>query len=292
MSLLAMPSGTTIVRLVRADMMKLSRYWVVIVGYAAMLIVSVPGARLYHLAETTANVTSESGYDFAFGLMLRALDFSQSILFMMMCLLFTVDVANSTLKYVLTRPVTRLELLLSKYATSMVMIAATILLLWASSLGMGWWYYGLGDLTENEYVIFEATTVFRHIGIATLWISLGLLSMASLAIAVSTFSSTMGGAIVIGLITFFVFGALTVIPASMGFSVEIGGETHLIPWSTAAFMNQLFVPMYMLDDLPTGVPIDSWWTWEIQRMAAVTLLSTLVFFIIAAVGIHKRDVTV
>jgi ABC-type transport system involved in multi-copper enzyme maturation permease subunit len=291
MSQLAVPSLTTITRLVQADMMKLARYWVVIVGYAAMLLVSVPGAMLYHLAETTTNVTSESGYAFAFAMMIRSLDFSQSVLFMMMCLLFTVDVANSTLKYILTRPVTRMELLLSKYATSMIMIAATIVLLWVSNLGMGWWYYGLGDLTENEYVIFEASTVFRHIGIATLWIALGLLSTASLAIAVSTYSATMGGAIVIGLIVFFIFSSLTIIPASMGFNVDVGGETYLVPWSTAAFMNQLFVPMYMLDDLPSGVPIDSWWTWDVQRMAAVSALATFLFFILAAVGIHKRDVT-
>jgi ABC-type transport system involved in multi-copper enzyme maturation permease subunit len=291
MSRLAMPSATTISRLVQADMMKLSRYWVVVVGYVAMFLVSVPGAMLYHYAETRANITSESGYGFAFSLMVRSLDFSQSILFMMMCLLFTVDVANSTLKYILTRPVTRLELLLSKYATAMVMIAATILLLWASSLGMGWWYYGLGDLTENEYVIFEAATVFKHIAIATLWIALGLMSMASLAIAVSTYSATMGGAIVIGLIVYFLFNSLAIIPASLGFNIELGAETYLVPWSTAAFMNQLFVPMYMLDDLPSGVPIDSWWTWDVQRMAAVTLLATAIFFVFAAVGIHKRDVT-
>lgn len=291
MSRLAVPSLTTITRLVQADMMKLARYWVVIVGYAAMLLVSLPGAMLYHFAETTTNVTSDSGYGFAFSMMLRSLDFSQSVLFMMMCLLFTVDVANSTLKYILTRPVTRMELLLSKYATSMIMIAATIVLLWVSSLGMGWWYYGLGDLTENEYVIFEASTVFRHIGIATLWLALGLMSTASLAIAVSTYSETMGGAIVIGLIVFFIFGSLTIIPASLGFHVDVGGETYLVPWSTAAFMNQLFVPMYMLDDLPSGVPIDSWWTWDVQRMAAVSALATLFFFVLAAVGIHKRDVT-
>lgn len=281
----------TIARLVRADLTKLSRYWVVVAGYVAIVVIAVPGAMLTHFAEQAASLTSSSGYDFAFSLMLRCLDVSMSILYVMMCILFALDVANSTLKYILTRPVTRMELLLSKYVTATLMILLTLVLLWAGCLGAGWAYYGLGDLTENEYVIFEAGTMFWHIGIATIFLTIGLVATASMALAVSSYSSTMGGAIIVGLILYSFFGALTLIPASLGLTFEWSGQELLLPYSSLAFPNQVFVPMYVLDDLPTGIPIESWWTWDIVRMTAICALFSAFFFAIAAFGVRKRDFT-
>ena len=282
-------SLVTIARLVRADIIKLSRYWVVAVGYVAMLIIAIPGAVLFHMGEQFINVTSESGYAFAFGLMVRCLDFSSSILFMMMCLLFSIDVANGAVKYILTRPVTRLELLVSKYATATLMIALTLALLWVSCLGMGWYYYGLGALTENDYVIFEAGTLFRHIGIATVFLALSLGASASMAIAVSSYSSTMGGAIIVGLVLRGFVSALTVMPAALGFELSWGQETYHFAWSSLAFTSQLFVPMYVLDDLPTGIPIESWWSWDITRMVIVSLVYGVFFFALAARKVARRD---
>ena len=282
-------SLVTIARLVRADLTKLSHYWVVIVGYGAIAIIAVPGAALTHFAEQAVKVTSGSGYDFAFSLMIRCLDMSASILFVMMCILFSIDVANSTVKYILTRPVTRTELLLSKYATAGVMIALTLVLLWAGCLGAAWYYYGLGDLTENEYVIFEAGTMFRHVAMATLFLALGFGSVASMALAVSSYSSTMGGAIIIGLILYLFFGALALIPPTLGVTVHWGGEAHLLPYSTISFPTQLFVPMYVLDNLSTGIPIESWWTWDILRMTMVSVGFGLFFFGVAAHRVRKRD---
>jgi ABC-type transport system involved in multi-copper enzyme maturation permease subunit len=282
-------SLVTIARLVRADVAKLSRYWVIAVGYAAMLIVTIPGAILFHLGEQFISVTSESGYAFAFSLMIRALDFAASILFMMMCLLFSIDVANGAVKYILTRPVTRMELLLSKYATAAIMIALTLAILWLGCLGMGWYYYGLGPLTENEYVIFEASTMFRHIGIATGFIALSLGASASMAIAVSSYSSTMGGAIIVGLVLRGFVSALTVMPAALGFEVVWADNTYHFSWSSLAFTSQLFVPMYVLDDLPTGIEIERWWTWDVVRMVLVSTLYALFFFALAARAVRKRD---
>lgn len=287
----ALPSPVTVARLVRSDLLKLSRYWVVLGAYGAMAVVAVGGAALYHLAEARASIHSGSGWDFAFAVMLRSLDFSRSVLFLMFCLVFTLDTANATLKYVLTRPVTRLELLASRYATALVMIAATLALLWAGSLGAAAWYYDLGALTENDYVIFPAATMARHVAIATGLVAIVLLSIASLAVAVSTYATTMGGAILTGLVLFTMFGTLGLVPASLGVDVPWDGGTVHVPYSTASFMNQVFVPMYLLDDLPTGIPIDTWWTAEVRRMLAVSLGTTLVFGAIAAAGAHRRDYT-
>ena len=77
-----LPSPATVARLVRADWIKLSHYWVVVAGYAAIVLVAVGGAVLYHLAETTANISADSGYDFAFAVMIRSLDFARSVLFL------------------------------------------------------------------------------------------------------------------------------------------------------------------------------------------------------------------
>lgn len=279
----------TIARLVRADWIKLSRYWVITVGYASMLVVTVPGAVLYHMGERLMNVTSESGYAFAFSLMIRTLDFSASILFMMMCLLFAIDVANGAVKYVLTRPVTRMELLISKYVTAALMIVLMLTMLWIACLGMAWYYYGLGPLTENEYVIFEAGTMFRHIAIATVFLAFSLGASASMAIAVSAHSSTMGGAIIVGLILRGLVTALTVLPAAIGFDFDWGGVRYHFPWSSLAFTSQLFVPMYVLDDLPTGIAIESWWTWDVVRMVLVSLGFALLFFALAARAVRRRD---
>ena len=289
--MIAAPSLATIARLVRSDLIKLSRYWVVIAAYGAIVAVTVGGAVLYHVAEQTARIESGSGYDFAFAVMLRSLDFSRSILFLMFCLVFTLDTANATLKYVLTRPVTRLELLLSRYATAFVMIVATLALLWAGSLGTAAWYYDLGALRENEYVIFGAATMAGHIAVATLLIALVMMATASMAVAVSTYSTTLGGAILIGLVLFTTFGALSLVPVTFGFDVPWGDGTVRIPWSSAAFMNQVFVPMYMLDDLPTGIAIETWWTEEVRRMLFVSCGFAGAFFAVAALGAHRRDYT-
>ena len=282
-------AAITIARLVRADMMKQSRYWVIAVGYGAMLIVAIPGAVLFHMGEQLINVTSESGYAFAFSLMIRCLDFSASILFMMVCLLFSIDVANGAIKYILTRPVTRMELLLSKYATATIMTALTLAILWLGCLGMGWYYYGLGPMVENDYVIFEARTMFRHIGIATAFLAVSLGARASMAIAVSSHSSTMGGAIIVGLVLYGFVGSLTVIPVTGGFEIAWNGEIYYFPWSSLAFTSQLFVPLYLHDYLPTGIPIESWWTWDVVRMLIVSSTYGLIFFAIAARAVRNRD---
>jgi len=285
------PAGSlvTIARLVRADLTKLSRYWVIAVGYAAMLIIAIPGAVLFHTGEQFINVTSDSGYAFAFSLMIRCLDVSASILFMMMCILFSIDVANGAIKYILTRPVTRTELLLSKYATAGIMIALMLAILWLGCLGAGWYYYGLGALTENDYVIFEASVMFRHIAIATAFLAVSLAASASMAIAVSTHSSTMGGAIIVGLVLRGFLGAFTVVPAAFGVEFAWNGEPYQLPYSALAFTSQLFVPMYVLDDLPTGIPIERWWTWDVLRMVLISAVYAALFFAIAARGVRKRD---
>ena len=281
----------TVMRLVRADLTKLTRYWVVLVGFAAILVLAIPGTMLFHWAEQAANVTSNSGYDFALSVMNRLIDAAMPIVYILICILFAIDVSNSTVKCILTRPITRMELLCSKYVTAFGMVVLTLFLVWGVALVGGAAYHGLGDLTENDYVIFEASYVLTEFAKGTLFVLLGLVSVAAMGVAVSTFSSTMGGAIIIGLILLFFFDALSIIPATLGISFELGGEAVHVPYSTLSFTNLFLIPFDVLDDLPTGIPIRTWWTPDMLRMIVTCSFFTIFFFAISAVGIRKRDFT-
>lgn len=281
----------SVARLVRADVTKLSRYWVVVAGFGAVLVIAVSGMMVFHRIEQMANVTSNSGYDFALSVMNRLVDVSMPIVYVLVCILFAIDVSNSTVKYILTRPVTRMELLCSKYVTAFGMMALTVVLLWTVALSGGAAYYGLGDLTENDYVIFHASYVLGQFAIGTFFLLFGLASVAALGVAVSTFSSTMGGAIIIGLILYFVLEMLSAIPASLGVTLSLGGESILLPFSSLGLPNQPLIPLGVLDDLTAGVPIESWWIAPIQQMLAVCGGYLAVFFAVSAVGVRKRDFT-
>lgn len=279
----------TIARLVHADAVKLSHYWVVIAGYLAMVGIALLGAYLVYHAEQAVAIKSGSGYAFAISLLIRCVDFGAPILYVMICILFALEVSNSTVKYILTRPVTRMELILSKYITALLMILLALAIFWAVALFTGWYYYGLGDLTENEYVIFKASYMYKEIAIATFLLLIPFAAIASMALMVSTYSSTMGGAIIIGLIGYFFFQILGLIPTSLGVTVSWSGQEHLFSYNTLGFPSQRFVPMYILDDLPTGIEIANWWNWDVQKMTFICAVVFGVFFVLSVIGVKKRD---
>ena len=281
----------TIAKLVQADIIKLANYWVVIAGYAAMVGIASLGAYLIFHAEQAIAIKSGSGYAFAISLVLRCVDFGAPILYVMICILFALEVSNSTIKYILTRPVTRLELIISKYITAMLMIILAIAIFWVISLATGWYFYGLGDLVENEYKIFSASYMYKEMLIGTIMLLIPFAALAAMALMISTYSSTMGGSIIIGLIAWVFFQILGLIPTTLGITFSWKGEEHLFPYMTIGFPSQRYVPMYILDDLPTGLPIETWWTWDIQKMILICGIFFIVFFIISVIGVKKRDFT-
>ncbi len=281
----------SVIRLVRADMIKLGRYWIVVAGYGAMLLFAVSGTALIYAAEQMAAVTSHSGWNFAISAMFRFIDVGSLILYIMLCFIFAIEVSNSTIKCILTRSVTRVELLLSKYVTAMLMVLLALGLFWLVALTAGWYFYGLGSLTENDYVLFNASYLSQQICIATLLMLIPLATIVAMALMVSTFSSTMGGAIVVGMLLFFMFQSLALIPASLGVQIPWSGEERLIPFGTMGFTAQVFVPLYMLDDVATGIAINQWWTWDIQKMTAICGFFFTLFFCTSLVTVQKRDFT-
>lgn len=279
----------TVLRLLVADLVKLSRLWIVAAGFGAMLLFCVASAVGTYYLERSIGIPSSSGWDFAINLMLRCLDFGSFIVYVLTCLLFSLEISNATVKCILTRGVTRVELLVSKYLTAVVLVSLAVAMFWGISLGAAHYYYGLGDLTENEYVIFEAGYMVRQLAVGSLLLLIPLAALIAMGLAVSTWSSTMGGAIVIGILLFVGLQALSVVPAAVGVQLQWGGEPQLFSLSSLGFVTQLFVPMYRLDDLPTGVPIDDWWSFPVQRMTLVCGAYFLLFGGISLIGARKRD---
>lgn len=278
-------SAVVYLRLVRCDLTKLFRYWVVLAGYGAMAAIALLGAYLVYHGEQAIRVTSGSGYAFAISLVLRCVDFGAPILFVILCILFAMEVGTQTIKCILSRPVTRLELILSKYLTAFLLIVLCLAIFAGIGLATGKYYYGLGDLTENEYVLFPASYLYQEMAIGFLFLLIPFMTIASLALMISAFASSTGGAVIIGLIAYVFFQILGLIPNTLGLRF---GE-KLFPYATLGFPSQRYVPLYLLDDLPTGVPIDRWWTWDIQKMVIICSVYFVIFFTISLVVVKKRD---
>jgi len=105
---------------------------------------------------------------------------------------------------------------------------------------------------------------------------------------ISSFSSTMGGAMIFGLIAYLFFDLLGMIPNNLGIKI---GE-HFLPYSALGFPTQRLVPLYILDDLPAGIPIQSWWVWDIQKMVIICGIYFIIFFSLSLLVIKKRDFTI
>ena len=112
-----------------------------------------------------------------------------------------------------------------------------------------------------------------------------ILGKASMALMFSSFSHTMGGAILTGIIGFVFFGIVAILPNTLGFHL---GE-QFVPYSLFGFTSQIYVPMYMMDELPTGMPIDSWFSPDIIRMMIICGIYFSIFFVISLIVVKKRD---
>jgi ABC-2 type transport system permease protein len=271
--------------LVKVDVEKIFRYRAILALYGALTGLALLGAYLFYLVEEAVKLTMGEGYSFAFNTILRMLDFGSVLVYVMMCILFSIEVSNQTIKCILTRPVRRTELILSKYMTALFMIALTLAIFGVIGLGAGKIFYGLGDLTENEYILFSRWYMYKNIAIMFLFLFIPSMTLASMALMFSSFSHTMGGAILTGIIGYVFFGTVAIIPNTLGFHLS----GHFIPWSIFGFTSELFVPLYMVDDLPTGIPIDNWFTWDIERMLIVCGIYFAIFFVISLIVVRRRD---
>lgn len=274
--------------LIRFELYKMFNYWVIRGGYIAMVGIALIAAYLSYHIEQAARLTSGSGYAFAISLLLRGIDIGCPIMFLMVCMIFSTEMTWGTLKNILSRPVSRIEMMLAKYITSWIMIAIAIGIFLVVGLSMGWHYYGLGDLTEDGYLLFPKSVMFKHMAIALVLMMIPFIAISSLAIMMSSLSSTMGGAIILGIIAYFFFDLVGVIPANLGFHI---GE-RFIPFSLFGFPILRFIPLEFLgNSLPAGMAIQTWWVPDIQKMIIVCGIYFLVFFISSLIIVRRRDFT-
>lgn len=274
--------------LVQVELIKLLRNGIIQAGYIAMVGIALLGSYLVYHAEQAVKITSGSGYAFAIGLILRCADFGAPILFLMMCVVFSMEMAYSTIKNMITRPITRIELMVGKYLTALILILIAILIWTSIGLSAGAFYYGLGDLTEDGYVLFKQGTMYKELAIALVLELIPFMAIAGLGLMVSSFSSTMGGALLVGIIGYIFFELVGIIPVNLGFRI---GE-HFFPYSTFGFTTLRFIPLYIIDDLPAGLPIESWWVWDVKKMIYTCGGYFLIFFLISLWSIERRDFTV
>jgi len=273
--------------LVRVELYKMLNYWVIRGGYIAMVGIALIAAYLTFHIEQAAKLSSGSGYAFAIGLLMRGIDIGSSIIFLMICMIFSTEMTFGTLKNILSRPITRIEMMVAKYITSWVMIIIALGIFLGIGLVMGKYYYGLGDLTEDGYLLFKKAEMFKQMAIAMALLMVPFVALSSLAMMISSMSSTMGGAMIIGIIAYFFFDLVGVIPSNLG--VTLAG--HFIPYHIFGFPMLRFIPLTILDDLPAGLPITTWWVPEVKRMLLVCSIYFAVFFVSSLVIVRRRDFT-
>lgn len=129
--------------------------------------------------------------------------------------------------------------------------------------------------------------MFKHMFIALCLLMIPFIAISSLAMLMSSISSTMGGAMILGIIAYFFFDLVGIIPTNLGF--HLAG--HFIPFSLFGFPILRYTPLTVLDDLPAGLPIETWWTPDIQRMVLVSGIYFVVFFVTSLIVVRRRDFT-
>jgi len=273
--------------LVKVEIYKMINYWAIRGGYIAMVGIALFASYLTFHIEQAVKLTSGSGYAFAIGLLLRGIDIGCPIIFLMICMVFSTEMTFGTLKNILIRPVTRIEMMVAKYISAWFMIVIALGIFLTVGLAMGKYYYGLGDLTEDGYLLFKRTEMFKELFYAMCLVMVPFIAMSALAMMISSLSSTMGGAMIIGIIAYFFFDLVGLIPNTLGLTVA----GHFIPYHIFGFPTLRFIPMTILDDLPAGVPIATWWVPDVQRMVIVCSIYFTIFFIASLIIVRRRDFT-
>lgn len=188
------------------------------------------------------------------------------------------EAADGTLRTILTRPVSRISFILTKYAVCILSSFVFTLLIGVIAYGAGLIFLGGGSLFlipefrtgDGIWVLTEKTAVIRLLA-SYLLVALGMLAVGSISFMISAFLSNSNGA---------VFGA-------MGFFVisSIIGQIEYF---------KVLKP-YLLTTY-----IDSWQnffgrtlnTGDIIKSAAAILIYAIASFIIGIVIFERRDVLV
>lgn len=124
------------------------------------------------------------------------------------------EAAEGTLRAMLTRPVSRLKLILAKYVVSLGYAIALAVFLMASSFAMGWAFFGLGGLVSywQGLTYFGMQEGLWRLALAYALAGCYQLTVTSIAFLLSVFMNSSLAPVGVTFALLLVFGALGEIP--------------------------------------------------------------------------------
>lgn len=165
-----------------------------VVIWAAFTLGGTPDGR--DRESSLLDVATSSGVNFS----LAAIFVSSGFLITVPVALFFGDTVASeagwsSLRYLLTAPVSRARLLFSKMTVALAFSAAAVVLLPAVALGVGSLAYGWGDLELTTAGSLPADTALWRLGVIVVYVFVGQLTVAGFAFWLSTVTDAPLGAV-------------------------------------------------------------------------------------------------
>lgn len=186
------------------------------------------------------------------------------------------EAASGTIRLLLTRPISRMQLLLSKFIAGAVYTFCLIVWLGVMAVGVGKLLFGSGDLmvlnSDGLVILQEQDVNWRYLGgFAVAY--LALLTVSTLSICLSCFSNNSIGPIVITMAIIVVFTIIGTLEVRLFDSIKpYLFTTHMASWRS------LFEA-----PLPTG---------DIIRSLLILLAHQAVLISLSIYQFTKKDITV
>ena len=184
------------------------------------------------------------------------------------------EAANGSIRMLLTRPVSRLQVLLSKYVAGWVYTLLIVIWLGILALGPGAWLFGHGDLTvlnSDGLVILQQGDIGWRFAAGFTLASLALITVATLSIALSCLSNNSIGPIVITMATIVLFTLIG--------SLEVPIFEKIRPF---LFTSHMLAWRYFFED---PVPYGEVWFSAKILLAHIAGLMTISLYVF-----HKKDI--
>ena len=185
------------------------------------------------------------------------------------------EAAMGTLRMLLTKPISRNQVVFSKLIAAAVY--TLILVLWMGFLALfvGRWIFGTGDLivlNSDGLVILNYTDVLWRYGLAFLVAYLALMTVSTLSLAFSAFADNSIGPIVSTMAVIILFTIIGTLDVSVFDLIKPWlFTTHMASWRS-----------YFNDPVP--------WS-AIYNSIYILLAHNVIFVLIALVKFRKKDIT-
>ncbi|MBL0047344.1 MAG: ABC transporter permease subunit [Bacteroidetes bacterium] len=183
------------------------------------------------------------------------------------------EAASGTFKLLLTRPISRFQLVLAKFTAGLIYTLSLILFMAVLSVGLGVFLFGKGDLmvVQNTIYIFSQEDVGWRIASAFAFSILSMTTVAALAFLFSAFADNSIGPII---------GTMAVIIALFIFtSIDLSIFRAIKPY---LFTNYLGAWRLFFEE-----PLNSI---KITRASLVLSFHILLFFSITAFHFNRKDI--